>query len=410
MINGVFHISFLTLTGRITIPANIKKMIGRASINTDQPVIVKGPRLLSLDFFRGFTVASMILVNNPGSWAHIYAPLEHSVWNGCTPTDLVFPFFLFIVGVSIVYAMEGRKANPALHAALILSILRRAVTIILLGMCLSLVWKFDLAHLRIPGVLFRIGVVFGITALIYIKTSARTQLYIAIMLLVGYYLLMNFVPVPGFGPANLEPSTNLGAWLDRLVFTENHLWKSSKTWDPEGLLGTLPAVGTGLIGVLTGTWLKKGKLKTGRDFGIIAGTGIALILAAFIWNEFFPINKSLWTSSFVLLAGGLGIVILSLCYWIIDIKGYKLLIPPFVAFGRNAITAFVLSGVLPRLLSFIPFTENGERTNIWAYINHSVFVPNLSPNNASLISAFTIVMLIFIPIWWMYKKNIIVKV
>jgi predicted acyltransferase len=373
-------------------------------------VIEKGPRLLSLDFFRGFTVASMILVNNPGSWAHIYAPLEHSVWNGCTPTDLVFPFFLFIVGVSIVYAMESRKANVSLHGALLLSVVRRAVTIILLGMCLSLVWKFDISHLRIPGVLFRIGVVFGISALIYVKTQTRTQLYIVLVLLVGYYLLMNFVPVPGYGPANLEPATNLGAWLDRLVFTENHLWKFSKTWDPEGLLGTLPAIGTSLIGILTGTWLKKGKLKTGKDLALIMGMGLALVIAALIWNEFFPINKSLWTSSFVLFTAGLGIIILSLSYWIIDVKKNQLLIWPFVAFGRNAITAFVLSGVLPRLLSFIPWTVDGGQTNIWAYINQHIFVPNLSPNNASLISAFTVVLLIFIPIWWMYKKNIIVKV
>jgi len=385
-------------------------MIAQEPAGESKAVITKGPRLLSLDFFRGFTVASMILVNNPGSWAHIYAPLEHSEWNGCTPTDLVFPFFLFMVGVSIVYAMESKKADTSLHGKLLFSVLRRAVTIILLGMCLSLVWKFDLAHLRIPGVLFRIGVVFGISALIYIKTSARTQLYTAVVLLLGYYLLMNFVPVPGFGPANLEPETNLGAWLDRLVFTENHLWKSSKTWDPEGLLGTLPAIGTSLIGILTGTWLKKGKLRTAKDLGVIAGTGLALVVLALIWDLFFPINKSLWTSSFVLFTAGLGIIILSLSYWIIDIKKYQLLIWPFVAFGRNAITAFVLSGVLPRLLSFIPFTAEGERTNIWAYVNKFIFFTNLSPNNASLISAFTVVLLIFIPIWWMYKKNVIVKV
>jgi len=378
--------------------------------NEGVPAIVKAPRLLSLDFFRGFTVASMILVNNPGSWAHIYAPLEHSVWNGCTPTDLVFPFFLFMVGVSIVYAMESRKAIPQLHAALLLSVLRRSLTIILLGMCLSLIWKFDLAHLRIPGVLFRIGVVFGISALIYLKTSARAQLYIAVVLLLGYYILMCFVPVPGFGPANLEPATNLGAWLDRLIFTENHLWKFSKTWDPEGLLGTLPAIGTSLIGILTATWLKKGNLKTVKDLGTIAGTGTVLVVLALIWNLFFPINKSLWTSSFVLLTGGLGIIILSLSYWIIDVKKHQLLIWPFVAFGRNAITAFVLSGMLPRLLSFIPFTSKGEKTNIWAYVNHEIFVPNLSANNASLISAVTVVLLIFIPILWMYKKNVIVKV
>jgi predicted acyltransferase len=382
----------------------------QASVADGSTLMAKAPRLLSLDFFRGFTVAAMILVNNPGSWAHIYAPLEHSAWHGCTPTDLVFPFFLFIVGVSIVYAMESRKANPSLHGALLLSILRRALTIIFLGMCLSLVWKFDLAHLRIPGVLFRIGVVFGISSLIYLKTTTKTQVFIAAALLLGYYLLMNFVPVPGYGPANLEPETNLGAWIDRLVFTEDHLWKSSKTWDPEGLLGTLPAIGTSLLGILTGTWLKKGQLKDLKDLGIIAGTGLVLLVLALIWDLFFPINKALWTSSFVLFTAGLAIIILSLSYWFIDVKKYQLLIWPFVAFGRNAITAFVLSGVLPRLLSFIPYSHQEEKTNIWSFLNHHVFEMYLSPNNASLISAVVVVLLIFIPIWWMYKKNVIVKV
>jgi len=375
-----------------------------------KPILTKAPRLLSLDFFRGFTVAAMILVNNPGSWSHIYAPLEHSAWHGCTPTDLVFPFFLFIVGVSIVYAMESRKANPELHGGMLVSILRRSLTIIFLGMCLSLVWNFDFAHLRIPGVLFRIGVVFGISSFIYIKTTTKTQVYIAAALLLGYYILMNFVPVPGYGAPNLEPETNLGAWLDRLVFTENHLWKSSKTWDPEGLLGTLPAIGTSLLGILTGTWLKQGKLKALKDLGRIAGTGVLLVVLALIWDLFFPINKSLWTSSFVLFTAGLAIIILSLSYWLIDIKRYQLLIWPFVAFGRNAITAFVLSGVLPRLISFIPYSHEGEKTNIWSFLNHHVFEAHLSPNNASLISAVTVVLLIFIPIWWMYKKNVIVKV
>ena len=383
-------------------------MIINQPVGASMPV--KGPRLLSLDFFRGLTVACMILVNNPGSWAHIYGPLEHSEWNGCTPTDLVFPFFLFMVGVSVVYAMESKKADPSKHAGLLLSVLRRTVLIILLGMCLSLISKFDLAHLRIPGVLFRIALVFGASALIYIKTSGKSQVIIAVVLLVGYYLLMNFVPVPGFGPANLEPATNLGAWVDRMVFTENHLWKFSKTWDPEGLLGTLPAIATSLIGIQTGTWLKKGKLKNSKDLAKIIVTGILLIIAALIWNEFFPINKALWTSSFVLLTAGLGIVILALSYWIIDVKGHQLVIPPFVAFGRNAITAFVLSGILPRLISSIPFTGNGETTNLWAYINHSLLEPNFSPNNASLISAFIVVLLIFIPIWWMYVKKVMIKI
>ncbi|MEO3406694.1 DUF5009 domain-containing protein [Mucilaginibacter sp. CAU 1740] len=366
----------------------------------------KRPRLLSLDFFRGFTVAAMILVNDPGDWGHIYWPLEHSKWNGCTPTDLVFPFFLFMVGVSIVYAMESKKAEVENHSKLLLSILRRTVIIIALGICLPLINDFQFAHLRIPGVLQRIGLVFGITALLYIKTGIRTQVIIAVSCLIGYYLLMTLVPVPGFGTPNLEPATNLGAWIDRLVFTENHLWGSSKTWDPEGLLGTIPAVATCLLGVFTGTWLKTGKFKTSTDLFKMMGAGIVLIVLALIWNTFFPINKQLWTSSFVLLTAGLAIIILALSYWFIDIKGNKALLPSFLAFGRNAIAAYVLADVIPAVIAAIPV----GKTNLWSFVYNNAFVPYLSPENASLAGAILTVLIIFIPVWVLYKKNITVKI
>jgi predicted acyltransferase len=367
-------------------------------------------RLSSLDFFRGLTVASMLLVNDPGDWAHIYPPLEHSKWNGCTPTDLVFPSFLFIVGVSIVYAMQAKKADPAKHNKLLLSILRRTLTILAISYTLRLISNFDFTHLRIPGVLPRIAVVFGITAILYVKTSVRTQVCVAAACLIGYYLIMTLVPVPGIGPANLEPTTNLGAWLDRLVFTPNHLWAQSKTWDPEGLLGTIPAIGTCLIGLLTGTWLKKDKTKTGKQLLQMAGAGALLIIAGLIWNEFFHINKALWSSSFVLYAGGIAVVILSLCYWLIDVKGYRMLTPPFLAFGRNAITAYLLADFIPTILSAIKVTSNGAKTNVWSYMYNHLFVPYLSPVNASLAGAFLMVFIIFIPIWVLYVKKITIKV
>jgi predicted acyltransferase len=381
-------------------------------INQQEPLKNTGarkasrPRLLSLDFFRGFTVAAMILVNDPGDWGHIYWPLEHSKWNGCTPTDLVFPFFLFMVGVSIVYAMESKKADIANHNKLLLSILRRTLIIIALGVCLPLINDFQFAHLRFPGVLQRIGLVFGITALLYVKTGIRTQVIIAVGCLIGYYLLMTLVPVPGFGTPNLEPAANLGAWIDRSVFTENHLWSSSKTWDPEGLLGTIPSVATCLLGVFTGTWLKLGKLKTSADLLKIMGAGIVLIILALIWDPFFPINKQLWTSSFVLLAAGLAINILALSYWFIDIKGNKALLPPFLAFGRNAIAAYVLADIIPALIAAIPV----GKTNLWSFTYNQLFVPYLSPENASLAGAILTVLIIFIPVWILYKRNITIKV
>ncbi len=367
-------------------------------------------RLLSLDFFRGFTVAAMILVNDPGDWAHIYPPLEHSKWNGCTPTDLVFPSFLVIVGVSIVYAMQAKKDDPATHSKLLFSILRRTLTILALSYALRLISNFDFTHLRIPGVLPRIAVVFGITAFLYIKTNVRTQIWVAAVCLVGYYLIMTLVPVPGFGPANLEPTTNLGAWLDRLVFTPNHLWVDSKTWDPEGLLGTIPAIGTCLMGLLAGTWLKKDKTKTGRQLLQMAGAGAVLIIAGLIWNEFFPINKALWTSSFVLYAGGIAIVILALCYWLVDVKNYRRLTPPFLAFGRNAITAYLLADFIPAILTGIKVTSDGKKMSLWSYMYNHLFVPFLSPVNASLAGAFLMVLIIFIPIWVLYVKKITIRV
>jgi len=365
-------------------------------------------RLLSLDFLRGLTVAMMLLVNDPGDWGHIYPPLEHSKWNGCTPTDLVFPFFLFMVGVSVVYALQNKKDGP--QGKLMLSILRRTLIIFALGMCFPLIAGVGFAHLRIPGVLQRIAVVYGITALLFIKSNTRTQAIIATSCLVIYYLLMTLVPVPGVGPANLEPTTNLGAWVDRTVFTTNHLWSQSKTWDPEGLLGTIPAIGTCLLGVLTGTWLKKDNLKTSRQIFRMTGAGALLIIAGLIWNIFFPINKALWTSSFVLYTSGITIVMLSLSYWVIDIKGYRKLIPPFVAFGRNAITTYVLADIIPMLLSIIPVTSNGHKDNLWGYLYNHLFVPYLSPVNASLAGAILMVLIIFVPIWILYLKKITIKI
>jgi predicted acyltransferase len=383
-----------------------------SSISDTKPAGEKSekPRLLSLDFLRGLTVATMLLVNDPGDWDHIYPPLEHSKWNGCTPTDCVFPFFLFMVGVSIVYAMQAKKADPAAHNKLMLSVLRRTLILFAIGMCFPLLSGVPFSHLRIPGVLQRIAVVFGITSVLFIKLNTRTLVIIAGSCLIAYYLIMTLIPVPGFGPANLEPTTNLGAWVDRTVFTPDHLWSQSKIWDPEGLLGTIPAIGTCLLGVFTGIYLKKDKLKSTQQILQMGGVGVLSIIAALIWNIFFPINKALWTSSFVLFTSGLAIVMLSVFYWLIDIKGYRKLIPPFVAFGRNAITTCILADLVPTGLSAIPVTSNGQKTNLWTYLYNHLFVPYLSPINASLAGGILMVLIIFLPIWILYIKKITIKV
>ena len=212
-------------------------------------------RSLALDVFRGLTIAGMILVNNPGSWRTSYAPLRHAEWHGCTPTDLVFPFFLFIMGVAVPLALGKRLERGDPQGAVIRKILSRTFLIFFIGLFLHAFPQFDFANLRIPGVLQRIALVYGITSIIYLKTTTRQQVWIGAACLLVYWGLMTLVPVPGVGYPNLEPTTNLGAWLDNLLLP-GHLYSQTKVWDPEGLLSTMPAVTTGLIGVLTGTWLR----------------------------------------------------------------------------------------------------------------------------------------------------------
>ena len=296
--------------------ANLNIMSNNAQ--TIEPALVK-TRLLSLDFFRGITVAAMILVNNPGDWGHIYAPLEHAEWNGCTPTDLIFPFFLFIVGVAIAYALGSKKDAGTDQRKLVGRIIRRALIIFGLGFVLALIFPvfFDplkaFKTVRIMGVLQRIAIVYLITALIFLKTSRKIQFRIFIGVLVLYWVLMMFVPVPGVGYPNLEKETNLGAWIDRGLLGTPHLWKEAITWDPEGLLGTIPAVGTCLFGVLIGTWLKRKDKDESTKVAWMFTWGLAAVIAGLLWDLEFPINKALWTSSYVLYAGGLATMGLSVC-------------------------------------------------------------------------------------------------
>ena len=374
-------------------------------------------RLLSLDFFRGLTVATMILVNNPGSWGHIYAPLEHAEWNGCTPTDLVFPFFLFIVGVSIAYAMGTKKLEPATHNQTILKALKRTLILFGLGLFLSLYPKIftdpieAIKHVRIPGVLQRIAIVFFISSIIFLKQSEKNIFRIIIVILFSYWALMMFVPVPEVGYANLEKETNLGAWLDRTILTEAHLWKSAKTWDPEGILSTLPAIATGLFGVLVGVYLKRKDVEPATKIAWLFSVGAVSVIAGLLWDLEFPINKALWTSSYVLYTGGLATIVLALSYWIIDINNYNRFTKPFVVYGVNAITVFFVSGLLPRTLNMIKIkTADGGEIGAQSWFYEKFFVPYFSPINASLAYAIVFILFFYVILWVMYKKKIIIKV
>ncbi|MDB4925124.1 DUF5009 domain-containing protein [Mucilaginibacter sp.] len=359
-------------------------------------------RLLSLDVFRGVTIAAMILVNDPGDWGHIYAPLEHSKWNGCTPTDLIFPFFLFIVGVSIVYAMERKAADPRNHSKMIWGALRRGVLLILISLTIHIILHPDFAHMRFPGVLQRIGVVFFICAVLYIKASQKVRDWLFVILLVGYYLLMTFVPVPDTGVASLLPATNMGAWVDRMVFSTNHLWSESHTWDPEGLLGTLPAIATGLFGIRVGSWLKRKDREDSVKVSWMFTYGVLAVILGLIWDLFFPINKALWTSSFVLYAGGWATIALAFFYWLIDVQRYKNFTGFFLPFGANAITAYVLSDFVPHYINKIRFGSSS--------IYQILFEPYWSPFNASLASAIVMTLLIWVLMWILYLRKIVIKV
>jgi predicted acyltransferase len=369
-------------------------------------------RLISLDVFRGLTVMAMILVNNPGDWGHIYPPLEHAEWNGCTPTDLIFPFFLFIVGVSLVYALDGVKRQGGPQGTVLLRVLRRAAVLFGLGLLLSLYPHFVFSTVRVMGVLQRIALVFLGCSFIFLKTSWRTQAWLIAGFLISYAVLMQLVPVPGFGPANLEPSTNLGAWLDRLVFTEPHLWKQSKTWDPEGLLGTLPALGTGLLGVLTAQWLRRRDQEPAAKVAWLFVAGGAIILLGLVWAPWFPINKALWSSPYVLYTGGLAMAGLAALYWVCDVQGYRRWTRPALVYGVNAILVFCLSALLSRTFGLFKMgLPNGKTGGVKEWLYEWGIVPLFSdPRNASLAGAVTLIVIWYFILSWMYRKGVVVKV
>ncbi len=367
-------------------------------------------RLLSLDVFRGITIAAMILVNNPGSWSYVYAPLQHAQWHGATPTDWVFPFFLFIVGVSIALAIGRRKEAGADRKALIRKILWRALIIFAIGLFLSGFPTFDLSTLRIPGVLQRIAMVYAVTAILFLMLDPRQMFWVGMGCLLAYWGMLTLIPVPGGHPPNLEPGTNLGAWLDSTLLG-GHLWSQSKIWDPEGLLSTLPAFATGISGILTGVWLRSARDYFEKVAGLMVA-GTVLLAGGLLWDMVFPINKQLWTSAYVLYTSGIALLVLGVLYWWIDIRRHRIGTQPFVIYGTNALIVYALSGVLARTLNAIHTTDvSGNSVNIKAWLWLSVFEPAFaSPYNASLAYAIANVLLLLGFAWLLYSHKIFIKV
>ena len=469
-------------------------------------------RLVSLDVFRGMTIAGMVLVNNPGG-SPVYWPLEHAEWHGLTPTDWIFPFFLFIVGVSIAISLgKVRASSDAAPKNTYRKIFTRAASIYLLGAALSiipffqfqatdapdpiklLVWlsfvaslfflllrnfkaagalfivgllgiagmnlagynvvPYNYGTLRIFGVLQRISVCYLITAIIFLNTNWKQQVGISAILLLAYWLIMTTIPVPGCEVTSLaDKACNLAAYLDRLILTENHIWRGGKVYDPEGILSTIPAIVTTLSGVLTGSWLRAKSeppaLAGGTNDNIaqpvpnedavdaeptrldlasvppayaggshplnkVAGLfffGTTLLALGLIWNSYFPMNKALWTSSYVLATTGLALLILACCYWLIDIKGYKRWAWPFVVFGVNAMPLFVFSGFWARMHAAYRVTgPEGTLISAQKWVMIHIFNPIFNPIDASLAFAISFILLWLFLMWLLYRKKIFVRV
>ena len=360
-------------------------------------------RLLSLDVFRGMTIAAMILVNDAGDWSHIYWPLEHAEWNGWTPTDLVFPFFLFIVGVSMVLSFNARRERGASRAHLLLHSLKRSAIIFVLGLFLNGYPHFALDTIRIPGVLQRIAVVYLIASVIVLFTGRVSRMVIAAALLMGYFLLMRFVPVPGHGAGVLTMDGNLAGYIDRALMY-NHLYIAHR-FDPEGVLSTIPAIVTCLIGVFAGESIR-GKQPRQIVHVLLMGAAVGLTLGK-VWSFWFPINKNLWSSSYTLFTAGFAMAVLAACVYLIDLRGWKRWAQPFVWFGVNPLAIYFLASWLGK--ASVSHSFNGLR---WKNIVYGKYFAHLfaSPYMNSLSYATAFVLLFWIVAWALYRQKIFIKV
>ena len=419
-------------------------------------------RLISLDVFRGLTILLMTIVNNPGDWGHVYPPLLHAEWHGCTPTDLVFPFFIFIMGVAVPLAMPdkfydgttfnkilvrslrmlclgiffnffgkiqlfGLEGIPLLIGRLVITIavgyalmgtftskVKNILAFSILFIYLFLAYSGIEAYsdVRLPGVLQRIAIVYFVVSLLYLKTSQRTQIITGIVLLLSYWAIMTLIPVPGIGEANLDKGTNLASWLDS-VLLKGHMYRGTVTWDPEGILSTIPSIVNGIIGLLIGQVLQADtiKIQKAQRMGII---GTILIFFGLIWDIVFPINKSLWTSSYVLYTTGLATVFLTILYYTIDIANYKKGFKPFLIWGVNPMIVFFTSQIIPQALVMIQFKNPHnpeEQINLLSYLYNFGIAPFFSnPMTASLAGALVYVCIWTFILWIFYRNKLIFKV
>ena len=392
-------------------------------VQTLQPRATSNTRLLSLDVFRGLTVAGMILVTDPGTYSFVYKPLLHAQWENPTATDMIFPSFLVIVGIAITLSFASRLQRGSTRAELLRHVLQRSAIIFLLGLILNGFPDYNLHTLRIPGVLQRIAICYLFGATLYLtayKKNRRqtTTIIVAttVALLTLYWALLKFYPVPGFGPGRLDSLGNLGAYIDRTVFTIPHLWPYGTTpgygvtFDPEGILSTLGAMATLLLGILAGEWLLTATTQAKKAIGL-AIAGATLILISLALSPSMPLTKKIWTPTFATFSGGAALLIYSFLYLILDIKQWRRWSTPALIFGTNAILAFTLSGILTTLTDRIHITApDGTLTTLHQWANLHLFATWLSPINASLAYAITIVAINLALIYPLYRKRIFLRI
>ena len=412
-----------------------QQLVDTPAVEAAAPVPARRERLLSLDVFRGMTVAGMLLVNDPGTWGAIYPPLAHAEWHGWTPTDLIFPFFLFIVGITTHLSTAVRRAKGDTDAELVRQIVRRGALIFLIGFLMSafpffqwgpapegvaswtfldrVAYRWD--NVRIMGVLQRIGLAFLLCGLLTLRTTVRQQIAIVAALLFGYWLAMTLIPV---GPYALglhalgDEAWNLSAVIDRAILTPKHMWSGGGgKFEPEGLLSTLPAVGTAMLGALAGRWIGAPRPLVERVAGLFFAGAIGAMLGQ-MWHWSFPINKSLWTSSYVLFTAGVACTVLAACMWVIDLHRIRGWTKPFEIYGVNPMVAFVGSGVMARLIySIFKVGYEGREISLQSAIYRSLFASWIpTPETASLAFAVAFVLFWLAILWVLYRKRIFLKV